>query len=332
MISIIIPVYNSELYLKKCLDSVCRQSYTDYEVIVVNDGSVDNSLSICEQYRAKLGKFKLINQKNQGVASAKNNALDFCTGNYITFLDSDDFVDADWLQGFADAVNQYPTCDMVVEGILIDYGDYINHVVIDSNQYSGKDIIQAYRRLKCSYIEGFMVNKLYKRSIIMDKKIRFEYTLKEDLLFNLKYLLYSNTVVTSSVSSYHYLQHGAQSLVHKRYPIPYMKRLITSLKNAGVVLAQKYADDSFQNDVIEEYMLSYSVMILSMYRKNTLISERNDRIKYIKEYQRIRRENKTILIRIGGITKRFLSSIMLAPPCMVDFFFSVAIQKNPFIR
>lgn len=331
-ISVIIPVYNTDLYLGKCLDSIFRQSYTNYEVILVNDGSVDNSLSICKRYSAKSDKLLLIDQKNQGVDSARNNALDICTGDYVTFLDSDDFADADWLQGFADAVNQYPMCDMVVEGLLVDYEYHIKNVVIDNNIYIGKDIISAYRRWKGSYIEGFLFNKLYKRSIITDKNIRFEYTLKEDLLFNLKYLLYSNMVVTSSVSSYHYLQHGAQSLVHKRYPIPYMKRLITSLKNAGVALAQKYSDDSFRSNVIEEYMLSYSVMILSMYRKNTLISERNDRIQYIKEYQRIRRENKTILIRIGGIVKRILTSVMMAPPCMVDFFFSVAIQKNPFIR
>ena len=331
-ISIIIPVYNSEHYLEKCLDSVFRQSYTDYEVIIVNDGSVDNSLSICKQYSTKSNKFLLIDQKNQGVDSARNNALDICTGDYVTFLDSDDFADADWLQGFADAVNQYPMCDMVVEGLLVDYEYHIKNVVIDNNIYIGKDIISAYRRWKGSYIEGFLFNKLYKRSIITDKNIRFEYTLKEDLLFNLKFLLYSDSVVSSSVSSYHYLQRGAQSLIHKRYPIPYMERLITGLKNAGVALAQKYSDDSFRSDVIEEYMLSYSVMILSMYRKNTLIIERNDRIQYIKEYQRIRRENNTILIRIGGMVKRILTLVMMAPPCIVDFFFSVAIQKNPYIR
>lgn len=331
-ISVIIPVYNTALYLENCLDSILRQSYTHYEVIIVNDGSVDNSLSICKRYRAKSDKFLLIDQKNQGVDSVRNNALDICTGDYVTFLDSDDFADADWLQGFADAVNQYPICDMVVEGLLVDYEGHINHVVIDSNLYSGKDIISAYRRWKGSYIEGFLFNKLYKRSIITDKNIRFEYTLKEDLLFNLKFLLYSNTVVSSSVSSYHYLQRGAQSLIHKRYPIAYMERLITSLMIAGVSLAQKYTDESFRSSVVEEYMLSYSVMILSMYRKKTIICERNDRIKYIKEYQRIRRENKTVLVRTGGMVKRIFTLVMMAPPSMVDFFFSVAIQKNPYIR
>ena len=97
MISIIVPVYNVESYLKECLESIQKQTYTNFEVILVNDGSTDYSKDICEEYCRKDSRFHLINQKNQGQSIARNRGVAESTGEFIVFIDSDDIVKFDLL-------------------------------------------------------------------------------------------------------------------------------------------------------------------------------------------------------------------------------------------
>ena len=98
MISIIVPVYNVEKYLEECLESIKNQTYTDIEVILVNDGSTDNSQVICERYCQQNPRFYLINQENQGQSVARNNGVTVSKGEFITFVDSDDVIKSDMLQ------------------------------------------------------------------------------------------------------------------------------------------------------------------------------------------------------------------------------------------
>ena len=97
-VSIIIPVYNNEAYVQKCIDSVKKQSFEDFEAIIVNDGSTDNSRSIIEALIEKDERFHLINQENQGVAAARNRGIDQAKGKYLTFIDGDDYIGRDYLK------------------------------------------------------------------------------------------------------------------------------------------------------------------------------------------------------------------------------------------
>ena len=92
IVSIIVPIYNTEKYLRKCVDSILKQTYENLEVILVNDGSPDNSLEICREYERLDSRVKVINKKNGGLSSARNAGLEICTGKYITFVDSDDYL------------------------------------------------------------------------------------------------------------------------------------------------------------------------------------------------------------------------------------------------
>ena len=94
-ISVIIPVYNVEKYLKECLDSVINQTLKDIEIICVNDGSTDNSLNILENYAKKDNRIIVISQKNKGLSGARNTGLKYCSGEYVSFIDSDDYVSKD---------------------------------------------------------------------------------------------------------------------------------------------------------------------------------------------------------------------------------------------
>ena len=97
-ISIIIPVYNTENYIEKCIDSIIKQTYSNIEIFLINDGSTDNSLNICKKYEIIDKRINVIDIKNKGVSNARNIGLNLCKGNYITFIDSDDFVEKDYIK------------------------------------------------------------------------------------------------------------------------------------------------------------------------------------------------------------------------------------------
>lgn len=99
-ISIIIPVYNSETHLDTCIQSICRQSYTDFELILVDDGSTDRSASICDGYASKDTRIRVLHQANAGVSAARNKGIDNARGEWLTFIDSDDYVEPGYLASF----------------------------------------------------------------------------------------------------------------------------------------------------------------------------------------------------------------------------------------
>ena len=106
-ISVILPVYNVEKYLRQCLDSVINQTYKNLEIILVNDGSTDNSGKICEEYALNDERIKVIHKENGGISSARNAAIDIAKGQYITFIDSDDDVELDYIDYLYDILKKF---------------------------------------------------------------------------------------------------------------------------------------------------------------------------------------------------------------------------------
>ena len=132
LISVIVPVYNVEDYLPRCLDSLLKQGIEEdqYEVVLVNDGSKDGSEAICKEFVNQHANFFLLNQENQGVASARNHGLDFAHGEYIAFVDSDDFLADNGLKRLVDVLREHPRIDLVRF-----YSSYSDHI------FEGKDEI-----------------------------------------------------------------------------------------------------------------------------------------------------------------------------------------------
>ena len=199
-ISIIVPVYNTEKYLNKCLDSLVNQTYKNIEIICVNDESPDNSLSILEEYAKKDSRVRVINKKNAGASEARNTGLSEASGEYIMFLDSDDWIETDTCMIALDNMKKH-NVDVVMWPYLREYADksikkviYTEDVLFETEE----DI----KKLHISFagpVEAFLKNpenadalstvwgKLYKKSVIADTKfidIR-EIGSHEDGLFNL---------------------------------------------------------------------------------------------------------------------------------------------------
>lgn len=180
-ISVIIPVYNVDKYLKQCLDSVINQSFDFIEIICVNDGSTDNSLNILKEYAKKDNRIKIINKINQGLGAARNTGLDFASGNYIFFLDSDDWIDENALELLYDKANSKDLDVLFFK--LLNYLDLDNkfsktnlydHLCFQENHFSLKDYF-TFNDIKNNLFEIPVVaySKLYRKSFLDDNNFRF---------------------------------------------------------------------------------------------------------------------------------------------------------------
>lgn len=215
-ISIIVPVYNVKLYLSRCIDSILNQTYQDFELILVDDGSTDCSKEICDKYASKDIRIKVFHKSNGGVSSARNFGLSKITGNYVTFVDSDDFLMPNHLANLAQYADIY---DWVMT----------NRKVIDENnkiqyEYNLLKKIEAYGRLQvdevCHNLKFYILvtNKLYKTTIIKRHNIQFinNSHIHEDGIFNLSYTRYTNSLIVLPESTY-YGVINPNSLTHMHY-------------------------------------------------------------------------------------------------------------------
>ena len=205
MISIIIPVYNVEKYLDQCLESVINQSYTDFECILVNDGSTDNSGNICDKWAKKDNRIKVFHQDNQGVSVARNFGIDISQGKYIVFIDSDDWVDRNYLETLMGDDDM----DLVMTGNYVEE----QNCCLGSNLPLCNNIIE-FNKLSIEEIAHLLNkhlfygpwSKRYKSSIITHHAIKFplKKSYGEDLMFNFTYLKYVNQIKPISKATYHY--------------------------------------------------------------------------------------------------------------------------------
>ena len=173
-VSVIVPVYNVEQYLSDCLESICRQTLKGIEIIVVNDGSTDNSLSIIKSFQQKYSNIKLINKKNGGLSSARNAGIDMAVGEYLFFVDSDDFIDLDTLEKMYVKAKE-THCPLIICGILQYWSD--NKKKLYKKCISDKESIYDADLLYKLQLSGRMgcqcCNKLYKREIWISHSLRF---------------------------------------------------------------------------------------------------------------------------------------------------------------
>lgn len=202
-VSIIIPIYNVEQYLQQCLDSILNQTYTNLEIILVDDGSPDSSPSICDDYAAKDSRVKVIHQKNQGLSAARNAGLDICTGDFLTFVDSDDWIDESFIKTLLE-IAQENEADIII----------CNHKKISSTFECADDIKEtlysssdAETHLIKNYSVPFAISccKLYHRNIF--SKLRFPVgKINEDEYTSYKAFHYSHKVATTNKALYYYRQ------------------------------------------------------------------------------------------------------------------------------
>ncbi len=210
--SVIVPIYNVAPYLRECLDSLVNQTCTDKEIILIDDGSTDGSEKICDEYATKYNDVKVIHQKNQGLSGARNTGLEHAKGEWISFIDSDDYVEVEMLecmQGYILATS----ADMYRFGYMHIRKDSAHNEISKGMSLKDATISTTDEQslFRC-YLRNYKVflnawGGVYRHSIIREHKLRFFNTQEiccEDVLFNFQYILHSHKILTLHYSPYHY--------------------------------------------------------------------------------------------------------------------------------
>jgi len=224
IISIIIPIYNSEKYLSRCIENVIGQTYKKIEIILVDDGSIDNSRKICYKYAIIDNRIKAISQKNKGSAGARNTGIRHATGEFVFFLDADDFIEKNALEILIAKYNQFqPDLVMANFSKLENSGEIIKqsvafrpddepfkHQIKELSKTDIVDYVRHFLKHPSNHLISYCWARLYKLSIIKNNNIlaNEDMSLFEDFVFNLDYLKHTNKVVFVNESLYTYIMHN----------------------------------------------------------------------------------------------------------------------------
>lgn len=298
LISIIVPVYNADKYLDVCISSILNQTYKKYEVILVNDGSKDNSLIICEKYKNKDKRVFLFSKDNGGVSSARNMGLSKASGEFVCFIDSDDFVSKEFLKILIDNINE-TNSDISVCGIektsRNEHKDEIGN--IKTNKYSVFNKLDSYEEMiHNSQFAGYSCNKLYRMSLIKKMNYLFKGFMIEDFEFNSRLLNYcKKTVFTPTKLYYYYVNNDSAT---KTFAIS--DRVFSGFDSYKSILHEYDKNNVVSSDLVAYHYLKYYYNVNYRAKKSKYNFSKkyydNDIYKRVIKSPLIKKKDKIILL------------------------------------
>ncbi len=290
-ISIIIPCYNIDKYLSNCIESVLGQTFVDFELILINDGSTDNTLNICEQYAKLDNRIRVYSHENKGVSYTRNRGIELAQGNYIMFIDGDDYVKNDMLEHFTFQLKKdsWPMCGMLlVDGIE------------EEERSNYKELLKKVPEKIVSCFDIFRIIshhnlstpccRLYDKKILKDKQIRFyEFiSYQEDFIFNLEYCKHIKEVILLDYYGYYYVKHASSStsIYHKYFE--HIDLLFDLLKKNShnaedIISIKQIIFDTVLKKLANEFHENSKTSIIKK-RKVIKIIVQSDYFKYIYNY------------------------------------------------
>ena len=293
LISIIIAVYNGEKYIKKCLDSIVNQSYKKLDIVVVNDGSTDNTLSICESYRDK--RIKIISQNNKGLSLSRNVGIEKSRGKYIFFVDADDFIELDTIEYLYSLIKKYNV--KMAASATLEISNYNfkvhqkkeNIQIISGKEFSKKILLSINHT-------GTTWNKLLSRDVF-ENDIKFEDRPNDDVPVVYKIVLSMDQIVYSNQIKYFYFRH---------------KNSISGIKdpNRQIDMYNAYRDrfeyihKMYPNMIENEYCFAHGIMELYVQNNPTVI-------KYLDEQNAINIFNEMFTLKVLFSKIRFRDQIKM---------------------
>mgnify|MGYP003375004650 FL=1 len=209
MVSIIVPIYNSEKYLNRCVDSILNQEYSSFELFLVNDGSTDASGSICDAYAASDARVRVIHKPNTGVSDSRNTAIGLAQGTYLQFLDSDDWMTPDATKLLVRAALDHD-CDLVISDFYRVVEDRVSQKgdIEEDGVLTREEFAEHMMENPADFYYGVLWNKLYRRDLVEKYHLSMDTDVNwcEDFLFNLEYILHANVFYALQVPIYYYVK------------------------------------------------------------------------------------------------------------------------------
>lgn len=320
LISVIVPVYNVEEYLPKCIDSIINQTYRNLEIILVDDGSPDNSPKICDEYAKKDKRIKVIHKKNGGVSSARNYGIKESTGEFISFVDADDWVDRKYIEVLYSTSIEYNS-DYVCCGYNRVYNNKKEEInsTGDVIEYTNNEYLIKLLNVQNSY--GFCHMKLIKKNAL--KSVRFDEKLLvgEDALFNVMLCNNISKAVVVNKPLYNY-RFNSNSVVRK-YDANYVTKYENSMKKMSKYIGKNYKDVTITQQLYN--YIAYHVLLISVnycfhpLNKNQLSSIKNVcNISLFKEaIKKSNYDSLSLSRKISLFTLKYKLYLIMAIICMI---------------
>lgn len=318
-VSIIVPVYNVEKYIRRCIESICSQTYSDWELLLVDDGSPDKSGAICDEYASIDSRIRVFHKENAGVGAARNTGIRNSTGNYIVFVDSDDFCDPVYLDNFG--LHEDKLADLTIQGFK---------KFVDAECFGRVFRAASYTRNELT--EGILENnlltfgapycKLFRRDIIVLNHIEFPtlYSYGEDSYFFFNYLTHIYSMRTIDASGYFYRCNQNESLSMKNHDFT---DLVTFANDSLKLLRELDTGGKIEVAYSYSYVGLHARALANMYRLNYRWSKRVACIKYIKN------NNSNIQLFSGCNSYKFIYLFAkYAPVFVTDVFLYLNFKIN----
>lgn len=277
LISIIVPIYNVDRYLEKCIESLKNQTYKNLEIILINDGSTDNSEQICRKEEKQDNRIVFINKKNGGAASAKNEGLKIAKGDYITFVDSDDFIEADMIEYMVNTIKKYNS-DIVQCSFTNLYKDTekFTYDKIVEQKISSKDFLELFLT---KWDSSLFWNKLFKREVIENVFFK-EGRCIDDEFFTYKCVINSENIVTSNKIVYNYRMRKSGVMKSESSQKQILKDRVDYLYERYEIVRKIYKD--LDKDFLEHLLTYYLIISKDYYVDEKLLDYMKNNLKSIK--------------------------------------------------
>ncbi len=277
LVSVIVPIYKVEPYLERCLDSIIRQTYTNLEIILVDDGSPDGCGAICDRYKEKDSRIIVIHKENGGLSSARNAGLDICTGEYISFVDSDDYIEPDMIEVMVRAMIE-TGADISICGIFDEYLSKENSIRLSSKKkeiFSKEEII----KMQLTNKESFSVcNKVYRREIWIE--VRFsEGQFYEDMDISSIVMSFAGSIVHVGKPLYHYVhrEHSITTAIN----VKNIQDQCRAIRNVSVFVKEKYP--LMREELVYFKNSRYLPILFLCYEYNYNGKEKKDAYSYLRK-------------------------------------------------
>lgn len=331
-VSVIVPIYNAENFIEECARSILGQTFKNLELILVDDGSKDNSLQICQRIANEDSRVKVFTKENGGTSSAKNLGIENAQGEYIAFCDADDTIDAEYIENLYCGVllNQVDVCVGSFAFITENKGEIISRktVEIEGGMFNMSEFMKFYSRYMPQAVVGSPCNKLYRRSIVIENSIRFNTKIKnnEDTHFNYEFLAKCKTVYVSEMPYYNYINRLNVASASKGF-IPNIFDIYTLTYNKALDFLK--ATDTYSQNIQfqNQYYIGLVIGAINgiVNGKNDLtVQEKIEQIENICNTKEVKEAIKTVKF---SDPKKTLIAFLIKKRCSKFLYYLVSLKK-----
>lgn len=329
-ISVIVPIYNGESYIERCINSILNQTFQDFELILIDDGSKDNSLEMLKKFE-QIEKIKVYYQNNKGPSAARNKGIEKAIGKYLIFIDIDDWIEDDYIESLLNEIENNK-----LDFVTIGYNDISKYGVFSVNDFYKKNKTLTKQEILLNIFNGtggVPWGKIYKRNIIIANKIKMNENIFmcEDQLFVLEYCLNSKKIGNLNLNKYNYNRLNENSISNK-LNLTYYKNFLLYLKELEKILVEYKVNKRITDQIkIKKVNSIYEGILINLYK-----SSKKDKIKYLKLFsQELNKnyfylENTELLkqLKMGKIYRvHFLLKLIIVKRKAIDFF-KLVLRRN----